>query len=99
MALTEFQQLVYEKTQEIPRGMVSTYKEIAAAIGRPKAVRAVGSALNKNPTPIAVPCHRVVRSDLSLGGFSKGVEMKKCLLESEGVIIVGNRVKARVYRF
>jgi methylated-DNA-[protein]-cysteine S-methyltransferase len=93
---TEFESLVYEKTMEIPQGRVTTYRELARAIGRPGAVRAVGNALNKNPTPTVVPCHRVVRSDLSIGGFARGSEEKIRLLKIEGVEIEDSRLNGRV---
>jgi len=79
---TEFECEVYREVLKIPLGEVRTYSDIAKAIGRPKAVRAVGQALKKNPFPIFIPCHRVV-AKRGLGGFSKGVEMKKRLLELE----------------
>lgn len=96
--MTDFQHRVYEKTKEIPKGRVTTYREVAKAIGRPKAWRAVGTALNKNPYPIEVPCHRVIRSDMLLGGFSKGAEEKKRLLEKEGVVIEKDRVRGEIFR-
>ena len=96
----EFEEAVYAKVKEIPRGRVTTYKEVAVAIGRDKSYRAVGNALNKNPSPIKVPCHRVVKSDLSIGGFSKGREEKKKLLKKEGVKFVGDRVRSDfLFRF
>jgi O-6-methylguanine DNA methyltransferase len=97
--VTEFERLVYEKTGEIPRGRVTIYGEIAKAIGKPKAARAVGSALNRNPTPLVVPCHRVVRSNLDVGGFAKGTNAKIRLLIGEGVKIEGNRVVGAPFRF
>ena len=98
--VTDFERRVYEKTQEIPVGFVTTYKEIARAIGRPRAFRAVGNTLNKNPTPIIVPCHRVIRSDRGVGGYAKGHKAKVELLKSEGVPIEnGNVVSERIYRF
>lgn len=99
MAETNFQQRVYEKTKQIPRGRVSTYQEIAKAVGRPRAYRAVGNALNKNPTPVEVPCHRVVRSDMQVGGFSRGTAAKGKLLMNEGVLVRGKKVLARVFLF
>jgi len=66
-----------------PRGETRSYSEIARAIGAPKAVRAVGSACATNPTPIVVPCHRVVREDGSLGGYRYGLDRKRALLERE----------------
>lgn len=101
MRPTDFELKVYEKTKEIPKGMIATYGEIAKAINCPNASRAVGNALNKNPHPVVVPCHRVVRSDLSVGGFSKGTELKAFLLMQEGVKISNSRVldRNRTYVF
>jgi len=83
---TEFERDVWHKALEIPRGEVRPYGWIAAEIGRPKAVRAVGSALGHNPVPLIVPCHRVVRSDGLLGQYSLGgPENKRTILASEGV--------------
>jgi len=76
---------------EIPRGEVRTYKEVAESLGG-RAWRAVGSAMARNPFPLVIPCHRVVRSDLNLGNYGGGVEMKKELLKKEGVKIEGLRV-------
>ena len=90
--MTIFQKAVWEATRKIPKGKVATYAEIARIIGRPKAVRAVGNALNKNPYAPKVPCHRVIKSDGSLGGFASGVKKKKTLLEKEGVKIINNKV-------
>lgn len=69
----------------IPRGRISTYRLIAAHLGRPAAARAVGNALARNPFPIIVPCHRATRSDGTLGGYQGGLAMKRVLLETEGV--------------
>lgn len=80
-----FQQAVLRAEHGIPRGRVSTYGLIAAHLGRPRAVRAVGNALATNPFPLIVPCHRAVRSDGGLGGFQGGPAMKRALLEREGV--------------
>lgn len=80
-----FQQKVLLAEYGIPRGRVSTYGRIARRIGRPGASRAVGNALAQNPFPIAIPCHRALRSDLSLGGYQGGLAMKRRLLEMEGV--------------
>ncbi|MDO8494884.1 MAG: MGMT family protein [Deltaproteobacteria bacterium] len=86
---TPFQQKVWRACQTIPRGEVRSYQWIAKKIGHPKAVRAVGTALAKNPTPIIVPCHRVIRSDGKLGGFSApgGLKRKKELLAQEKKIL------------
>lgn len=100
MPLTEFEKKVLRKVAEIPRGKVATYGEVARAIGKPRASRAVGNALAKNPYPITIPCHRVVKGDLSLGGYTPGVEKKRALLEEEGVEIVDGRVKKEcLHRF
>jgi methylated-DNA-[protein]-cysteine S-methyltransferase len=82
---TKFQQKVLRAEHGIPRGCVSTYRRIARHIGNVKGARAVGTALAKNPFPIIIPCHRAVRSDGTLGGYQGGLEMKRALLEMEGV--------------
>jgi O-6-methylguanine DNA methyltransferase len=84
-ALSEFQRAVLRKTAEIPPGEVRPYGWVAREIGKPGAVRAVGSALNKNPVPVLIPCHRVSRSDGHLGQYAYGREMKRDLLAAEGL--------------
>ena len=74
----------------IPRGYISTYKRIANEIGIPKGARAVGNALAKNPFPIIIPCHRAIKSNGELGGFQGGFEMKRKLLEMEGIEFSSN---------
>lgn len=81
--VTEFQKTVLEATARIPFGATVTYGELAERIDRPEASRAVGSALGENPVPIVVPCHRVVRSDGSVGGYTAGAGYKRQLLELE----------------
>jgi O-6-methylguanine DNA methyltransferase len=82
---SEFERAVWMKALEIPRGEVRPYGWIAAEIGRPKAVRAVGTALGHNPVPLIVPCHRVVRSDGMIGQYSLGgPENKRTILSAEG---------------
>ncbi len=80
---TAFQQQVWLELQKIPYGETRSYSEVAKAMGKPKAVRAVASACAKNPTALIVPCHRVVRSDGSMGGFRWGLERKEALLKQE----------------
>jgi methylated-DNA-[protein]-cysteine S-methyltransferase len=82
---TNFQKMVWTELKKIPFGETRTYKEIAVAIGKPKAARAVANACGKNPYPIIIPCHRVVRSDGSIGGFTGdgGIEKKRQLLRQE----------------
>ena len=92
MSITPFENLVYRATKNIPRGKVSTYTAIARAIGRPRAARAVGNALNKNPFAPRVPCHRVVRSDGSVGGYAHGTAKKVKLLRKEGVSLLRGEV-------
>lgn len=87
-----FSDLVYGKTKLIPRGCVTTYGQIAQAIGKPKASRAVGNALNCNPYAPIVPCHRVVRSDGKIGGFAQGAKVKAGLLAKEGVEVRDGKV-------
>lgn len=82
---TPFQRAVWEKALEIPRGEVRPYGWVAAEIGRPGAVRAVGSALGHNPVPLVVPCHRVVRSDGRIGDYALGSERKRAVLQAEGL--------------
>lgn len=82
---TDFERLVYAATRRIPFGKVATYGQVARAIGKPNAQRAVGQALGKNPVAIVIPCHRVVASN-GLGGFTGGLHWKKKLLRFEGVL-------------
>lgn len=83
--LKGFSRRVLTATGKIPRGNVMTYGRLAASVGVPSGARAVGNAMAGNPFPLVIPCHRVVRRDGSLGGFGGGPEMKKTLLELEGV--------------
>ena len=80
---TPFQRSVWQALREIPYGETRTYKEIAEAIGRPKAFRAVGQANNRNPLMIVQPCHRVIGTNGSLTGFAHGTDMKQFLLDLE----------------
>ena len=80
---TAFQQRVWRALRDIPAGRTATYAEVAAAIGEPQAVRAVAGACGANTIAVAIPCHRVVRTDGSLSGYRWGVERKRALLERE----------------
>ena len=84
---TKFQIKVWKEIQKIPRGETRSYKDLALAIGSPNAARAVANACGKNPFPIVMPCHRVIKSDGNLGGFSAkgGVILKKKLLKFEKI--------------
>jgi O-6-methylguanine DNA methyltransferase len=95
--LSSFAQSVLRKALQIPRGEVRPYSWIAAQIGSPKAVRAVGTALARNPVPLLIPCHRVVRTDGSIGDYALGSPNKSRILEREGVkIALSSRGLARV---
>lgn len=85
---TEFQQSVWRAITRIPLGQTSSYGELASAIGKPKAVRAVGGACGANPIPLLVPCHRVLAADNRSGGFSGGLDRKFELLKREGVSLI-----------
>ena len=80
---TEFQIQVWKVLQNIPYGETRSYKQVAEAIGNPKAVRAIGMANNRNPLLIVIPCHRVIGKDGSLVGYGEGIEMKEFLLRLE----------------
>ena len=84
VAATDFQRAVWEALDEIPYGSVATYAEVAAMVGRPRAARAVGNANHANPWPLLHPCHRVVAAQ-GLGGYGGGEEVKRFLLDLEGV--------------
>jgi len=96
-----FNQSVYAMTSLIPMGRVTTYGAIAKAIGSPRAARAVGNALGANTNPVVVPCHRVVRADGVLGGYSggEGPTTKAKLLAREGVKVSAGRVNLDRYLF
>ena len=83
--LDGFGAAVLKATADIPFGHTTTYRDVAAAAGNPKASRAAGNALGANPIPIVIPCHRVLRSDGSIGGYTGGLDKKAALLELEGV--------------
>ncbi len=89
---SDFAQAVYQALKKVPQGRVTTYSSLAKAIGRPRAARAVGNALNKNPYAPDVPCHRVVKSSGEVGGFAHGTKKKIKLLKSEGIKIRNNRI-------
>jgi AraC family transcriptional regulator of adaptative response/methylated-DNA-[protein]-cysteine methyltransferase len=80
---TEFQLSIWDALQQVPAGRTTTYAQIAEVIGRPKAVRAVGTAIGANPIAYLIPCHRVIRTDGTLGGFRWGLECKKKMLAYE----------------
>lgn len=85
---TDFQRQVWSALTEIPYGTCWSYGRVAQAIGNPKSVRAVGSANNKNPIPIVIPCHRVIGADGSMVGYGGGLEIKHRLLVHEGYLLI-----------
>jgi methylated-DNA-[protein]-cysteine S-methyltransferase len=100
--MSKFQVRVLELVSKIPRGKVTTYKELARALGSPRAYRAVGNALACNPHPVKIPCHRVVRSDCKIGGYegNRLAGKKKAeLLMGENVKTVDGKVSLKKYMF
>ncbi len=87
--LSPFATAVLGEVAAIPRGQVLSYGAIARRVGRPRAVRAVGTAVGRNPVPLIIPCHRVVRSDGHIGRFAMGVDAKRKLLAGEGLADIG----------
>ncbi len=92
MSEETFTQRVYDVVASIPRGKVITYGEAACRAGSPRAARAVGNVMNKNPDTERVPCHRVICSDGSVGGYAFGTSKKVALLRKEGVEIIDGKV-------
>lgn len=93
MQITPFQYRIYQLLKRVPKGKVTTYAALAKALGGGSLMaRAVGNALNKNPFAPKVPCHRVVKSDGTLGGFALGTEKKKEILEKEGIGIENGKI-------
>jgi|SRR3989344_2285427 len=98
--MTDFTEKVWQAVKKVPRGEVTTYGYIARKVGKPRAARAVGNALKRNlyrdmHLSKEVPCHRVVRTDGSLGGFARGTKEKLSLLKKEGIKIIDNRVDSK----
>lgn len=90
--ITEFELKAIKALKRIPRGKITTYQEIAKYIGRPRAARAVGNALHKNPWAPAYPCHRVVEFNGELGGYAGGVKKKIGLLKKEGTLLTKGKI-------
>lgn len=95
----EFKEKVLELVSKIPKGKVTTYKELAKSLGKPNAYRCVGNALAGNPCPIEIPCHRVVKSDGHMGGYILGCEKKEELLRKEGVEVKSGKIRLVEYLF
>ena len=96
------EQKIYKKLLEVPKGKITTYGELAKAVGLKNGQRAVGRIMNKNPYPVIVPCHRVVMSTGKIGGYAYGEKIKTKLLNNEGIQIKNGKIddlENRVYRF
>ncbi len=98
MKTKSFNERCYEVLRKVPKGKVTTYKEIARAL-HTKAYRAVGNAMNKNPYSPKVPCHRVVKSNRDIGGFASGTKKKTTMLKKEGVVVFKGKIDLNKYFF
>ena len=95
-------QKIYKKLLEVPKGQITTYGELAKAVGLKNGQRIVGKIMNKNPYPVIIPCHRVVMSTGKIGGYAYGEQIKINLLNDEGIQIKNGKItdlKNRIYRF
>jgi len=93
---------IYKKLLEVPKGKITTYGELAKAVGLKNGQRAVGKIMNKNPYPVIIPCHRVVKSDGKIGGYAYGEEIKSDMLSKEGITIKNGKIsdlENNLYRF
>ena len=101
MKIKDLKEKVYAEISKIKKGNVLTYKELAEKVGSPKAIRVVATIVGKNPNPIIVPCHRVIRSDMKVGEYTykgkRNQKMKIRLLKEEGIKIKGEKVLVDIY--
>ena len=97
----KIEEKVYKKLLEVPQGMVTTYGELAKAVGLSNGQRVIGRIMNKNPYPVIVPCHRVIQSDGKIGGYAWGEKIKINMLSKEGVKIKNGKIVdlKMIYRF
>ncbi len=96
------EQRVYKKLLEVPKGKITTYGELANAVGIKNGQRVIGNIMNKNPYPVIVPCHRVVKSDGEIGGYAYGENVKTKMLSDEGVNTLKGKIQdfdKKLYRF
>ncbi len=96
------EQKIYKKLLEVPKGQITTYGELAKAVGLKNGQRIIGKIMNKNPYPVIVPCHRVVMSTGKIGGYTYGERIKTKLLNDEGIKIKNGKIidlENRIYRF
>ena len=99
MYISDFQKRVYALAKRIPAGRVSSYGQLARALGKKQSSRAVGQALKRNPLAPAVPCHRVILSSGDLGGFQSGPKKKAQRLRKEGVMVINNKIDLSRYGY
>ncbi len=100
--MNDLDRRVYKKLLEVPKGKVTTYGELAKAVGLKNGQRLIGKIMNRNPFPVIIPCHRVVKSDGTVGGYFYGDKVKTKMLSDEGVAIHNGKVKnweKSVFRF
>lgn len=93
---------VYKKLLEVPEGMITTYSELAKAVGLKNGQRMIGKIMSRNPYPVLVPCHRVVKADGSVGGYAYGDKIKINMLSQEGLNIANGKIRdfeKKIYRF
>jgi len=93
---------IYKKLLEVPKGKITTYGDLAKAVGFANGQRAVGKIMNKNPYPVIIPCHRVVKSNGKIGGYAYGEEIKENMLKKEGIKIKDGKIldwENMIYRF
>ena len=97
----KFEDKVYKKLLEVPPGMVTTYRELAMAVGLKNGQRVIGRIMNKNPYPVIVPCHRVINSNGKIGGYAWGEKIKTNMLSKEGIKIKNGKIidLKMIYRF
>ncbi len=98
----KLEEKVYKKLLEVPKGKITTYGELAKAIGLKNGQRVIGKIMNKNPYPVIVPCHRVIKSDGKIGGYAWGEKVKAKMLSNEGMKIKNGKildVEKSIYRF
>ena len=95
-------QMVYKKLVQVPKGKVTTYGELAKAVGLKNGQRAIGRIMNKNPYPVIIPCHRVVNSNGKIGGYAYGDDVKNKMLTKEGIELRNSKIldfEKRIYKF
>jgi len=84
---------IYRKLLQVPPGKITTYKELASSVGLQNGQRVIGQIMKKNPFPVIIPCHRVVKSNGEVGGYAYGINIKKSMLVKEGILIKNNKIK------